>query len=107
MPGTAAALRASGCSRVPAPAIPRLEEDDADVAAASLVDDGRGDSAAGAHVDERAPGAGELEAYPRPDHPLVAGPEVVEALDPAEIDAGVDAGRLAEREGVARRGGQA
>src|SRR5712692_2924804 len=92
--------------RATAPAIPRPEEDDADVAAAPLAGDGRGEPLSHPDVDEGAPGTGELQPDPSPDHALVAGAEVAEAPDPSRLEAGVDAHRAAQGEGVGGRRGE-
>src|SRR6266581_3594152 len=99
----------SGFSRpvLPAPPVEGLEHHEADVvAAARAAGEGRLQGVAEANVHQGAPGAGKLERQAGADDAHVAGAEVVHALDPAGLDAGVDAQGLADGEGVRGVGDQ-
>src|SRR5437867_6025040 len=94
--------------RLPAPSVERLEHHDSHVAAAARsAREGRLDGAAVPHVHQGAPGTGELKGQSGADGAHIAGAEVVDALDPAGLQAGVDAQDIAHGEGVRGIGDEA
>src|SRR5882762_9673097 len=93
--------------RLPAPPVEGLEHHESHVAAAArAAGKGRFDGAPVAHVHQGAPGSRELQGKAGADDAHVAGAEIVDALDPAGLQACVDAQDVAHREGVGGVGDQ-